>query len=140
MHFGYMHPCDQIEMLMARVYQYGMTTTSGGNLSVIDEKGDIWISPAGVDKGSLKAEDVVRVRANGEVNGRHAPSSEYPFHKAIYESRPGIGAILHAHPSALVAFSVVGKVPDTTILPQADHICGAAGFAPYAIPGSETLG
>jgi len=140
MHFGYMHPCDQIVMLMARVYQYGMTTTSGGNLSVIDEKGDIWISPAAVDKGSLKAEDVVRVRANGEVNGRHAPSSEYPFHKAIYESRPGIGAILHAHPSALVAFSVVGKVPDTTILPHTDHICGTAGFAPYAIPGSEALG
>ena len=30
-----------------------MTTTSGGNLSIRDDNGDVWITPSGIDKGSL---------------------------------------------------------------------------------------
>ncbi len=52
--YNLLHPADQIVMLMNRIYRYGMTTTSGGNLSVLDENGDIWITPSGIDKGSLK--------------------------------------------------------------------------------------
>jgi L-fuculose-phosphate aldolase len=74
------------------------------------------------------------------VEGAHPPSSEYPFHRAIYDRRPDIGAILHAHPAALVSFSLVRKIPDTSILPQARAVCGAVGLAPYAMPGSEELG
>jgi L-fuculose-phosphate aldolase len=36
-----------------------MTTTSGGNISIRDENGNIWITPSGVDKGSLTATDIV---------------------------------------------------------------------------------
>ena len=49
-------------------------------------------------------------------------------------------AIIHAHPPALVAFSIAGIVPDTKIVPQAHNICGDIGFAPYGTPGSEDLG
>ena len=52
--FNLMHPADQLVTLMQRIYQYGMTTTSGGNLSILDENGDIWITPTGIDKGSLQ--------------------------------------------------------------------------------------
>ena len=48
--------------------------------------------------------------------------------------------MLHAHPAALVAFSLVRRIPDTSIIPQARAVCGVVGFAPYAIPGSEELG
>jgi L-fuculose-phosphate aldolase len=48
--------------------------------------------------------------------------------------------VLHAHPAALVAFSLVRRIPDTSIIPQARAVCGAVGYAPYAIPGSEELG
>jgi L-fuculose-phosphate aldolase len=36
-----MHPCDQITMIIDKVYRSGLTTTSGGNISVIDENGDV---------------------------------------------------------------------------------------------------
>jgi L-fuculose-phosphate aldolase len=49
-------------------------------------------------------------------------------------------AIVHAHPPALVSFSIVRKVPDTRIIPQANRLCGPVGYAPYALPGSEKLG
>lgn len=135
-----MHPREQLVTIMRRVYGYGMTTTSGGNISVRDESGDIWITPGGTDKGALEEADIVRMRDDSVVEGVHPPSSEFPFHRAIYEARPDIRAVLHAHPAALVAFSLVRKIPDTSIIPQAHAVCGEVGYAAYAIPGSEELG
>lgn len=135
-----MHPRDQIALVMQRIYKRILTTTSGGNLSVRDENGDIWITPTGVDKGLLKPSDIICMKTDGKIIGDHKPSSEYPFHLAIYKSRPDINAIVHAHPPALVAFSIVRKTPNTNILPQAKHLCGKIGYAPYAIPGSAELG
>jgi L-fuculose-phosphate aldolase len=40
---------------------------------------------------------------------------------------------------ALVAFSAVRRVPDTRLFHQARHVCGEAGLAPYALPGSDAL-
>jgi len=135
-----MHPRDQITMIMERIYGYGMTTTSGGNLSIRDEDGGIWITPAGTDKGVLKPEDVVRVAEDGCATGFHEPSSELPFHAALYRRRPDVNAVLHAHPPALVSFSIMRRIPDTRIIPKARDICGDVGFAGYAMPGSEELG
>ena len=135
-----MHPREQITLVMQRIYKRVLTTTSGGNLSIMDENGDIWITPTGVDKGLLKPSDIVCMKADGTIIGDHKPSSEYPFHLTIYKTRSDIKAIVHAHPPALVAFSIVRKTPDTNILPQIKLLCGEIGYAPYAIPGSAELG
>jgi L-fuculose-phosphate aldolase len=140
MRYQYLHPRDELVLTMKRIYQYKMTTTSGGNLSIRDENGDIWITPTGVDKGTLTARDIVCMRADGRIEGLHKPSSEYPFHKAIYEVRRDLKAIIHAHPMALVAFSIVHRVPDTKLFHQAWRSNGTVGFAPYGVPGSEDLG
>lgn len=134
------HPRDEIVDTMERIYRYRMTTTSGGNLSVRDEAGDVWITPARIDKGSLTRADVCRLRPDGSVDGRHKPSSEHPFHQAIYRARPDVGAVVHAHPVALVAFSICRVAPDTRLYPQAAHVCGPASYAAYELPGSEALG
>lgn len=135
-----MHPVEQINVIIGRIYRSGMTTTSGGNISIKDKNGDIWITPSGVDKGSLTEKDIIQITKGGAIIGAHKPSSELPFHKAIYEARPEITSIIHAHPPALVAFSIAGMVPDTKIVPQAHNICGDIGFAQYGTPGSEDLG
>ena len=135
-----MHPKDQIILVINRVYYRGLTTTTGGNISMIDGNGDIWVTPAGVDKGSLTREDIMCVKKDGTITGPHRPSSEYPFHKAIYEHRPDIKAVIHAHPPALVSFSIVRTIPDTNVIPQARNVCGPIGYAPYALPGSDALG
>ena len=135
-----LHPRDEIVRTMERIYHYRMTTTSGGNLSLREASGDIWVTPARVDKGSLRADDIVCVRADGSVEGRHPPSSEFPFHRAIYEARPDIRGIVHAHSTALVAFSICRIVPSTRLFHQARRVCGEVGFAPYALPGSAGVG
>lgn len=135
-----MHPRDQITMIIDKVYRSGLTTTSGGNISIIDENGDVWVTPSAIDKGSLRPSDIVCVKTDGTIEGRHKPSSEYPFHIAIYKARPDLKAVVHAHPPALVSFSIVRQIPNTNVIPQAKYICGPIGYAPYELPGSDELG
>lgn len=135
-----MHPAEQICIIISRIYRGGMTTTSGGNISIMDENGDMWITPTGIDKGSLKVSDIMCVKADGTIIGPHRPSSEYPFHRALYKIRPNLHAVIHAHPPGLVTFSITKQTPNTNILPQVKDVCGPIGFAPYDVPGSENLG
>lgn len=137
---SYLHPQDELLQAMERIYSYRMTTTSGGNLSLREDNGDVWITPARVDKGGLRREDIVRVLPDGSVDGIRQPSSELPFHLEIYRRRPDLRGIVHAHPVALVAFSLAHQVPDTRLFRQARTVCGEAGFAPYQLPGSQALG
>ncbi len=140
MNLDMLHPADQLVMFMERIYGYGMTTTSGGNLSILDDNGDIWITPGSIDKGSLTRKDMVCIKPDGTIEGIHKPSSEYPFHQHIYRTRPDIKAVLHAHPPALVAFSIVRKLPNTSMIPNVKFSCGEIGLAKYGLPGSQDLG
>ena len=140
MKFELLHPADQLVMIMDRIYRYGMTTTSGGNLSIKDENGDIWITPSGIDKGNLTRADMNQVKPDGTILGPHKPSVELPFHKKIYEIRPDLKAILHAHPPTLVAFSLARKIPNIMLIPNASEVCGKVSMAKYDVPGSTQLG
>jgi L-fuculose-phosphate aldolase len=83
MEFELLHPADQLVLMMNRIYRGGMTTTSGGNLSILDDSGDIWITPSGIDKGTLTRRDMCCVKPDGTVLGPHKPSVELPFHATV---------------------------------------------------------
>ena len=140
MNINYIHPADQLVMFMQRIYDKGMTTTSGGNLSIMDDDGNIWITPAGVDKGTLNRGDIICVKPDGTCVGPHRPSSELPFHAAVYKMRPDLRAVLHAHPPALVSFSIARKCPDLDLIPSVKKVCPEVKIAVYAVPGSDKLG
>lgn len=140
METNWLHPREELVNTMQRIYRYRMTTTSGGNLSILDPEGGIWITPSRVDKGSLTPSDIVCMMPDGSRIGHHPPSSEFPFHREIYRRRPDIKAIVHAHPGALVAFSICRILPDTRVQAHAFEVCGKVAYAPYACPGSEELG
>lgn len=136
----WLHPREELVATMDRIYRYHMTTTSGGNLSILDPDGSIWITPSRVDKGALRPADIVRVRPDGTREGLHPASSELPFHREIYRRRPDIKAIVHAHPGALVAFSIVRRLPETRVQTHAHALCGKIEYAAYACPGGQELG
>jgi L-fuculokinase len=135
-------PCSPSAIVadaMRRVYDGGLTTPSGGNISLKDSHGNVWVTPTLLDKGSLQEDDIVCIADNGSISGRQKPTSEYPFHLAIYESRPGVKAIVHNHSPALVACSLTGLIPDKSLLPLLTGDIGDVVIAPYAIPGSGDL-
>lgn len=127
-----MHPADQLVLAMRQLYGEGYTTLSGGNLSIREPDGSLWVTPSGGDKGALQACDIVRIATDGSLTGSRAPTSELSFHQAVYRVCGGAGAVLHAHSPALMTFSVRKQVPDTRLVPNAHLLCGDVGFAPYA--------
>jgi L-fuculose-phosphate aldolase len=136
----FLHPADQLVAIMTRIYDHGLTTASGGNLSILEDNGDIWITPSGIDKGALARVDICCVKPDGTVIGPHKPSVELHFHAQVYKKRPDIRAVLHAHPPTLVSFSVTRKLPELNLLSNARYACGSLTMAPYAVPGSWELG
>lgn len=135
-----MTSAEKIAYIMTRLYTNKLTTTSGGNLSIMDDDGVMWISPSGVDKAHLTADDIMWVTPDGVVHGKHRPSTEYPFHLAVLRSRPDLKAVFHAHPAALVAYSLERMLPKLDIMPGVSKLCGKIAIAKYALPGSKKLG
>ena len=119
-----------------RLYREGLTTASGGNISMKEELGNIWISPSQIDKGFLTEEDFACVNADGDMMNSNKPSMEFPFHQAIYKKYPEVNAICHLHSPVLVALSLL--IPDHKLFESLKKFNCA--FAEYAIPGSEQLG
>lgn len=134
------NPAEKVLEIINRIYHNGMTTTSGGNISTIDEEGNIYITPSGVDKGTLTIDDIMKVTPSGEQIGKHKPSCELPFHSKVYKLRPDIKAIVHAHAPAIVAFAVTRTIPNTKITSHIKNICGNIYTSTYALPGSLKLG
>lgn len=139
MEANWLHPRQELVQTMSRIYRYRMTTTSGGNLSILDPDGSIWITPSRLDKAKLRPADVVQVMPDGRRSGPVPPSSEFPFHQAIYRRRPDIKAIVHAHPGALVAYSICRELPDLRVQSHAFEVCHKIAYADYACPGSSEL-
>lgn len=130
---------QQIIRTMRRIYTKQLTTATGGNISIKDKDNGIWITPSGIDKGSLSEEDIVLVKGGYTVTGKHEPSVELPFHQAIYDKRNDVTAVIHAHPPALAAYSIARKVPDTSVTPVTRNICGDIASIPFGVSGTDEL-
>lgn len=148
----------EIESRLRCIYDARLTTTSGGNVSVVDSEGTLWMTPSGTDKGDLHADEVLSLRAPWPMSPTPAdwrcppqpeggerkalrPSIEYHMHKHIYCARPDLCAVVHAHPPFLVNFAITGTAPDAAALVSSALACGSkVAFAPYGLPGSEALG
>ncbi len=83
---------------------------------------------------------MIQIKPDGQQIGMHRPSVELPLHLQIYEIRPDLKAVLHAHPPTMIAFSLVRQVPNIRLVPDVLKICGDVGVAEYAVPGSDLLG
>lgn len=140
MQYKYVHPAQQVADFMRRVYYQDMTTSSGGNITLVDGEGNRWVTPAAIDKAALQAHDILCIAPDGTMQAPHPISSEYPFHEAILDIRHDIKAVLHAHPKAIVGYSFIQGKPDFGIFPRYEEACGQVNVAEYGNPGTAHLG
>jgi len=123
-----------------RMIDARLTTGTGGNLSIFNRKENlIAIKPSGVPYQSMRAQDVVVLRPDGErVDGVLKPSSETKFHLAIYHARPDVDAILHSHQVHATTIACMGIE-----LPAVHYLLAFSGdkvpLAPYATFGTQAL-
>jgi L-fuculose-phosphate aldolase len=121
------------------VYERGYIAATDGNLSYRLENGDLLMTPSGVPKGRMKASQIVRTDASGQVIGEGRPSSEILMHLAVYNERPDARAVVHAHPPHATAFSIAGVSLAQCVIPEIVVQMGTIPTAPYATPGTPDL-
>jgi L-fuculose-phosphate aldolase len=125
-----------------RLYDLFLIAGNDGNISVRLSDDEILITPSGVSKGMMQPEDLLVVSPEGEIRkmreGR-VPSSENRMHLLIYQLRPDVRAVVHAHPPTATGFAVAGVGLDKPFLPETIVRTGPTPLVPYAIPGGDEL-
>lgn len=120
-----------------RLYDRELIVATDGNLSCRLTEDRFLTTPSGFCKGELTSDDLVVVDRHGRRrSGRHAPSSEFALHAAIYAVRPDVMAVVHAHPPLATAFTVAGRSLEAPLLTEVVLMLGTIPTAPYATPGS----
>ena len=125
-----------------RVYNRGMVAANDGNFSVKLSDDEFLCTPTGVSKGFMTPEFICKVNAKGEVleaNEGFRPSSEVKMHMRIYEKRPDVKAVVHAHPMYATTFAVCGMPLTRPIMPEAVLGLGEVPLAKYGTPSTMEI-
>ena len=116
----------------------GFVVAAEGNLSVRVSGHCFLVSPAGINKGQMRVQDLVEVDREGRTShGR--PTSEWALHREIYLRRPDVRGICHAHCAWATAFAAAGRDLDGTLLTETAQLLPLVPLAPRAKPGTIAL-
>jgi len=120
-------------------YAKGYISGVEGNFSIRFDQELILTTPRGACKNLIKEEDLVVTDLSGNPVEGGRPSTELKMHLIAYRLRPDVHAVVHAHPTTAVAFSVAGRKLDQGILPEVECTIGEIPTAPYATPSTEEV-
>jgi L-fuculose-phosphate aldolase len=118
----------------------GFVVATDGNISLRLDSRRILTSPTGVNKGTMAEEDLVVTDLEGhKLSGRRNPSSELAMHLLIYQLRPDINAVCHAHPPTATGYAAAGIPLNKALLCELVIALGSVPVARYGTPGTSEL-
>lgn len=130
----------EIASFMRRLYNHGLTTTSGGNISMRINDDVILITPSATDKGKMKWKEVGIMNIFGEnLTPGLKPSIESEMHLLIYKKKKEVTAIVHAHPVFASSFTAMKCKINTDLTAEARAILGDPRVVTYALMGTKEL-
>ena len=123
-----------------RLHDRGFVASNDGNISVRLDAERLLMTPTGVSKGFMTPDMMVTTDLTGrKLTGDREPSSEILMHLAVYEHRPEIGAVVHAHPPTATGFAVAGIPLDRAVLAEVVTTLGSIPIADYGTPSTSEL-
>lgn len=125
-----------------RIYDRKMVAANDGNISVKLNDNEFLCTPTGVSKGYMTPEQICKIDIKGnviEANGDFRPSSEIKMHLRVYEKRPDIGAVVHAHPIFCTSFAAAGIPLTRPIISEAVMFLGGVPVAEYGTPSTMEI-
>ena len=116
----------------------GLNKGTSGNTSIRQGDGFV-ITPSGMPINEMNANSMVEMNMHGEAISAGKPSSEWRFHRDIYQARPEVGAVIHTH--AMFATTLACLRKD---IPPFHYMIAIAGgdnirCADYALFGTQAL-
>jgi L-fuculose-phosphate aldolase len=111
-----------------------------GNVSVRLDENRLLCTPTAVSKGQLSEHDLIICGMDGKkVCGQREGTSEIAMHITVYNIRPDINSVVHAHPPVATGFATAGRALDKALLPEVVIQLGAVPLAAYGLPGTPAL-
>lgn len=136
----YAEAADEVIRYSALVYQRGLVSAAGGNVSA--RQGDrIVITGSNVPLRAVTPEGLVLCGSTGQVLEAAPglrPSKETRFHLAVYRARPQMRYVIHAHPVFSTIWSMQNK-PLPLYTKSAQLKLVHVPVIPEGIPGSAQL-
>lgn len=129
---------EQLRKTAQRLVTLGLNKGTSGNCSVRHENGFI-ITPSGVDIEAMNADSMVEMELDGRYKTNKKPSSEWFFHRDIYQQRPEVNAVIHTHSMFATTIACLNSN-----IPPFHYMIAVAGgdsirCAPYALFGTQAL-
>src|ERR1044071_452820 len=121
------------------MYERSYVVSSDGNVSVRLDDGRIVATPTQVCKGRMSEEMLAVTDLEGKALNDRRASSELAMHLLIYNERPDIKAVCHAHPPHGTAFAVAGLAIDQPILSEVILTLGCVPLTDYGTPSTDEL-
>lgn len=125
-----------------RVWNRGMVAANDGNFSVKISDNEILCTPTGVSKGFMTPSMICKVDLDGntlQTDGVHKPSSEVKMHLRVYNRRPDVNAVVHAHPMYATSHAIVGIPLTKQIMPESTIALGEVPIARYGLPSTTEI-
>jgi L-fuculose-phosphate aldolase len=122
------------------VHQKGWVAANDGNISIRLDHERILASPTGICKGMMRPDDLIIVDYQGKkIEGRRECTSEIAMHLTVYNLRPDIYSVVHAHPPVATGFASAGLSLNKALLPEVVIGLGCVPLAAYGLPGTPAL-
>lgn len=131
---------EEIAETGRRLEHEGLLSATAGNISARVAPELVAITPTAIPYPQIVAVDVVVVDLGGRVvDGQRRPSSELPFHTAVYRVRPDVGGVVHTHSPYATALAIMRRP-----IPPLHYVIASFGVieipvVPYETYGSEEL-
>lgn len=121
------------------LYERSYVVSSDGNVSIrLDEK-TVLATPTMTCKGRMTEDCLALTDMDGKPLTDKKASSELAMHLLIYNMRPDIRAVCHAHPPHGTAFAVAGLAIDKPILSEVILTLGCVPLTDYGTPSTDEL-
>ena len=122
------------------LYDRGFVSATDGNVTARLPNGNILTTPTSINKGRVTEHDLVEVTIKGSpLDQKRVPSMELGMHLFIYEQRPDVNAVVHAHPPNATGFATARIPLDQPLYPEVIFGLGPIPLAEFAVPSTKEV-
>jgi ribulose-5-phosphate 4-epimerase/fuculose-1-phosphate aldolase len=119
----------------------GLVRGSGGNLSArLPGWGECWVTASGTWLDRLTPSDfsLVDITSGDVLAGNPGPTSEVALHRASYQARPDVSAVIHLHPQLSVLLDAMGVRIRLVTIDHAYYVREIRS-TPFRLSGTQEL-